>query len=101
MLQQVPMMQALDNSHEVRMDGQHEDRPRDLAAEIETLNSRVLITKQRVAESLARALEAPAHDFGDPVFTALYDEHCRDREALFSAMRDLDKAIEKNRTDRA
>ncbi len=64
-----------------------------LVAELETLRRRVKQAKLKASESLSRANEAPEpHDTTNTVFVALYDSHWRDREELFSAMRQLDDA---------
>lgn len=49
--------------------------------------------RQAADESLRRAQAAPEpHETGNTIFVFLYEEHLRDREALFAALRDLDKA---------
>lgn len=64
-----------------------------LVAELETLRRRVKQAKLKASESLSRANEAPEpHDTTNTVFVALYDSHWRDREELFSVMRQLDAA---------
>lgn len=70
-------------------------RYQELVAEVERQRSRVREARRRAVESLARAHEAPEpHDTGNTIFVALYETHWRDREALFTAMRDLDTASE-------
>ncbi|WEX08537.1 hypothetical protein [Chelativorans sp. AA-79] len=70
-------------------------RYRELVAEVERQRSRVREARQRAVESLARAHEAPEPlDTANTIFVALYETHWCDREALFTAMRDLDAACE-------
>ncbi|WP_090329471.1 hypothetical protein [Nitratireductor aquibiodomus] len=60
---------------------------------VERLRSKVQAAKRAAAESLARANDAPEpHDGSNTIFVALFDAHCRDREALFETMRELDEA---------
>lgn len=49
--------------------------------------------KRAADESLRRAQEAPEpHSTDNSIFVALWEDHLRDREALFSAMRQFDEA---------
>jgi len=51
--------------------------------------------KRAADESLRRAQEAPGpHSTDNSIFVALWEDHLRDREALFSAMRQFDEARE-------
>lgn len=69
-----------------------------LAGEVEVLMAVVSKAKRIADESLARANEAPhPHETSNTIFVALYETHWRDREALFEAMRRLDKAREELR----
>jgi hypothetical protein len=62
------------------------------------LTSRVRIARRTADESLRRALDAPEpHETTNTVFIALWEAHLRDRELLFSVMRDLDAAREELR----
>lgn len=69
------------------------DRYRDRFAAVEASLAAVRAAKRAADESLRRAQEAPGpHVTTNSIFVALYDAHLRDREALFSALRDLDEA---------
>lgn len=69
-----------------------------LAGEVEVLMAVVSKAKRIADESLARANDAPhPHETSNTIFVALYETHWRDREALFEAMRRLDKAREELR----
>jgi hypothetical protein len=60
---------------------------------VETLTSQVRTARRAADESLRRALDAPEpHETTNTVFVALWEAHLRDREMLFSTMRDLDDA---------
>ncbi|MAS14287.1 MAG: hypothetical protein CMH69_13350 [Nitratireductor sp.] len=69
------------------------ERHRGKFLRVERLRSKVQAAKRAAAESLSRANETPEpHDGSNTIFVALFDTHCRDREALFEAMRELDEA---------
>jgi hypothetical protein len=71
---------------------------RECFAAVEALTSRVRIARRTADESLRRALDAPEpHETTNTVFIALWEAHLRDRELLFSVMRDLDAAREELR----
>lgn len=63
-------------------------------AQNELLDRRIRDARQRLNESFVRTLEASTQDFGDPLFAALYEEHCCDREAVVSAMQELEMTRE-------
>jgi len=64
-------------------------------ANVEVLLSDVRRAKNAADESLRRAQDAPEpHGTINTIFVALWEEHLRDREALFAAMRELDEARE-------
>lgn len=72
--------------------GGEQDRYRDRFAAVEASLAAVRSAKRAADESLRRAQEAPGpHVTTNSIFVALYDAHLRDREALFSALRDLDE----------
>ncbi|MCV0379531.1 hypothetical protein [Nitratireductor sp.] len=69
------------------------ERHRGKLLRVERLRSKVEAAKAAAAESLSRANDAPEpHDSANTLFVALFDAHCRDREKLFEAMRELDEA---------
>lgn len=71
---------------------------RERFAAVEASASQVRKAKRAADESLRRAQEAPEpHVSTNTVFVALWDEHMRDREALFAALRRLDDAREELR----
>ena len=66
---------------------------RERFATVEASTSRVRKAKRAADDSLRRALDAPEpHVTTNMIFVALWEEHLRDREALFAAMRQLEDA---------
>lgn len=69
------------------------DRRRELFVAVEVSLLRLRQAKRAADDSLRRAQEAPEpHATTNSIFVSLYEEHLRDREALFEAMRRLDEA---------
>lgn len=65
-----------------------------MGAEVGASYSLLDQAKRAANESLARLQEAPEpHTADNSAFTHLYDLHCRDREALFEALRRLEEAL--------
>ncbi len=60
---------------------------------VEALASQVATARHAADESLRRALDAPEpHETTNTIFVACWEDHLRDREALFETMRRLDAA---------
>ncbi len=69
------------------------NRYRATFAEVEVLNSLVRKAKRAADESLRSVNAAPApHTADNPAFVELFNAHRGDREALFAAMRKLERA---------
>lgn len=66
---------------------------RESVAALETSLSRLHRAKRIADESLRRAQDAPGpHTSDNSIFVGLWETHLGDREQLFSAMRQLDRA---------
>ncbi|MBR2688902.1 MAG: hypothetical protein IKE42_13710 [Aquamicrobium sp.] len=66
---------------------------RESVAALDASLSRLHRAKRSADESLRRAQDAPGpHTSDNSIFVALWETHLADRELLFSAMRQLDRA---------
>lgn len=70
-------------------------RHREQFAALEASLSQLRRAKRAAGESLRRVQDAPEpHETTNTIFVALWEAHLRDREALFTAMRQFEDARE-------